>query len=72
MDVSTGTGGRTRALASLSAEEVCGVLHALQLEKYDAGFRALPVNGSLLAAADHEGLKEVLHLFTGLLGPTFP
>ena len=62
-------GAATRALASLSVEEVCGVLHALDLGKYDAGFRALPVNGSVLAAADAEGLKEVPRRFVDLCGP---
>jgi hypothetical protein len=48
-----------RPLASLSVEEVCELLHALDLGKYDAGFRALPVNGKVLGAAKDEDLKEV-------------
>ena len=44
------------------------MLHALDLGKYDAGFRALPVNGSVLAAADAEGLKEVPHRFVDARG----
>ena len=48
-----------RPLASLSVEEVCGLLHALDLGKYDAGFRALPVNGKVFGAANDEDLKEV-------------
>ena len=49
----------TRALVSLSVEEVCGVLHALDLGTYDAGARAHPVNGSVLAIVGDEDLKEV-------------
>ena len=72
MDVSTGGATRTRPLTSLSVEEVCGLLHSLNLGKYDAGFCALPVDGTVLAAADEEGLKEVLHRFLNSRGPTLP
>ena len=61
MSVSAGAAARARALSSLSVEEVCGVLHALDLGEYEAAFRALPANGSVLAAADDDDLIEVLH-----------
>jgi hypothetical protein len=54
-------GVATRTLASLSVEEVCALLHRLDLGKYDAGFRAFPVNGSVLAAAEEQDLEEVPH-----------
>ena len=50
----------TRALASLSVDEVCRVLCKLDLGRYAAAFRALPVNGAMLAAVDSaDDLREV-------------
>jgi len=50
----------TRALASLSVDEVCRVLSKLGLGRYAAAFRALPVNGATLAAVDNaDNLREV-------------
>eukprot|EP00290_Baffinella_frigidus_P011452 CAMPEP_0180141772 /NCGR_PEP_ID=MMETSP0986-20121125/15136_1 /TAXON_ID=697907 /ORGANISM="non described non described, Strain CCMP2293" /LENGTH=466 /DNA_ID=CAMNT_0022084747 /DNA_START=199 /DNA_END=1595 /DNA_ORIENTATION=+ len=55
----------TRKLASISVEEVCTVLWNLgtlmsnELGKYEAGFRAVPVSGAVLATMNDEGLREV-------------
>ena len=48
-----------RSITSLSVEEVCGLLHSLDLGKYDAAFRAFPVNGSQLGLTTDEDLREV-------------
>ena len=49
----------TRALISLQVEDVCGMLHALDLGMYDAGFRANLVNGIVLDIVSEEDLEEV-------------
>ena len=49
----------TRKLASLSVDEVCILLHNLELGKYETGFRAVPVNSAILATINDEGLREV-------------
>ena len=49
-----------RALASLSVDEVCRVLSKLDLGRYAAAFRALPVNGAMLVAVENaDDLREV-------------
>ncbi|KAJ1480460.1 hypothetical protein T484DRAFT_1901078 [Baffinella frigidus] len=48
-----------RKLASLSVDEVCTVLASLEMGKYEAGFRAGPVSGAILAHVDDAGLREV-------------
>ena len=40
-------------------EEVCIVLANLGLGKYEAGFRALPVSGAVLATVDDADLRGV-------------
>ena len=52
-----------RPLASLSVEEVCGLLHALDLGQYEKGFRVHRVNGTVLGVAGEEGLTEVVNRF---------
>ena len=46
-------------LTSLSVEEVCALLHAMGLGVYDAGFRALPINGLVLSVVGEQDLTEV-------------
>ncbi|KAJ1477792.1 armadillo-type protein [Baffinella frigidus] len=50
--------GTTRQLASLSVEDVCILMSHLDLGRYEAGIRALPVNGAMLVTADDAGLWE--------------
>ena len=66
--VSAGVG--RRALASISMDEACGLLHALDLGKYESGFRSLPVNGSVLDAAEEGDLIEVPTPRAASLPPT--
>jgi len=51
----------TRPLASLSVEEVCGLLHTMDIGQYDAGFRAQSVNGTKLRVARETDLEKVPH-----------
>ena len=48
-----------RKLASLSADEVGKLLDALELGKYAAAFRAMPMTGADLADCSLEDLEEV-------------
>ena len=52
------TSMKGRKLASLSVDEVSNLLSNLDMGKYEAGFRALPVNGAMLATADDADLRE--------------
>ena len=47
-----------RELASLSADEVASLLHALELGRYAASFASLPVRGADLASATDADLTE--------------
>ncbi|KAJ1481787.1 armadillo-type protein, partial [Baffinella frigidus] len=49
----------TRKIASLSIDGVCTLLRNLDLGKYEAGFRAVPIRGVMLATMNDEGLREV-------------
>jgi len=49
----------TRPLASLSVEEVCGLLHALEFGQYATGLRAHSYNGTMLGVAQETDLEEV-------------
>ncbi|KAJ1491264.1 armadillo-type protein [Baffinella frigidus] len=46
-------------LASLSVDEVCTVLRNLDLGKYEAGFRAVPVDGAIFSTVNDDGLREM-------------